>query len=65
MVLSYHSIIDMSSNHFKGLSPCISSNLTFLDLSNTLLSGSISQLLCYKKNEPKNMEFLNLGNNVL
>ena len=37
MILSFPSIIiDMSSNHFKGLLPCISSNVTFLDLSNSL-----------------------------
>ncbi|KAL0011499.1 hypothetical protein SO802_006607 [Lithocarpus litseifolius] len=65
MILSYSSIIDMSSNHFKGLLPCISSNVTFLDLSNNILSGSISHFLCYKKNEPKKMEFLNLGKNLL
>ena len=54
----------MNSNHFKGLLPCISSNVTFNDLSNNLLAGSISHFLCYKMNEPKNMEFLNLGKNV-
>nr|XP_023877741.1 receptor-like protein EIX1 [Quercus suber] len=58
-------IIDMSSNRFKGLLPCISPNVTFLDLSNNSLSGSISHFLCYKMNEPKNMQFLNLGKNLL
>ncbi|KAL4634646.1 hypothetical protein ACB092_04G215400 [Castanea dentata] len=58
-------ILDMSSNRFKGLLPCISSNVTFLDLSNNSLSGSISHFLRYKMNEPKNMEFLNLGINLL
>ncbi|KAM4092248.1 hypothetical protein ACB094_06G024300 [Castanea mollissima] len=65
MILSSPSIVDMSSNHFKGLLPCISSNVTFLDLSNYLLSGSISYFLCYKMNEPKYMQFLNLGKNLL
>ncbi|KAL4634636.1 hypothetical protein ACB092_04G214600, partial [Castanea dentata] len=65
MILSYSVVLDMSSNRFKGLLPCISSNVTFLDLSNNSLSGSISHFLCYKMNEPKYMEFLNLGNNLL
>ncbi|KAM4092251.1 hypothetical protein ACB094_06G024600 [Castanea mollissima] len=59
------SVIDMSSNSFNGLLPLISSNVSFLDLSNNLLSGSISHFLCYKKNEPKQMELLNLGKNHL
>ncbi|XP_030930563.1 receptor-like protein EIX2 [Quercus lobata] len=66
MILSYDSIIiDMRSNNFTGPLPCISSNVTFLDLSNNSLSGSISHFLCYKMNEPKNMQFLNLGKNLL
>ncbi|KAL4634644.1 hypothetical protein ACB092_04G215200 [Castanea dentata] len=62
---NFGTIIDMSSNRFKGLLPCISSNVTFLDLSNNSLSGSLSHFLCYKMNEPKNMQFLNLGKNLL
>ncbi|KAK4569236.1 hypothetical protein RGQ29_004581, partial [Quercus rubra] len=65
MILSYPSIIEMSSNNFTGPLPCISSNVTFLDLSNNLLSRSISHFLCYKMNEPKKMQFLNLGKNLL
>ena len=57
------SMIDMSSNSFNGSLPFISSNMSFLALSNNLLSGSISHFLCYKKNEPKQMELLNLGKN--
>nr|XP_023912429.1 receptor-like protein EIX1 [Quercus suber] len=59
------STIDMNSNHFQGPLPCISSNVSFLNLSNNSLSGSISHFLCYKMNEPKHMEFLNLGKNLL
>ncbi|XP_075640053.1 receptor-like protein EIX1 [Castanea sativa] len=65
LILSDHSIIDVSSNHFEGPLPCISSNLSFLDLSNNSLSRSIFHFLCYKMKEPKNMEFLNLGKNLL
>ena len=65
MILSYDSIIDVSSNNFTGPLPCISSNVTFLDLSNNSLSRSISRFLCYKMNEPKKIEFLNLGKNLL
>ncbi|KAM3743833.1 hypothetical protein ACB098_06G004900 [Castanea mollissima] len=65
LILSYLSTIDLSSNNFTGPLPCISSNVTFLDLSNNLLSGSISHFLCYKINDFQSVEFLNLGNNLL
>ncbi|XP_023905694.2 receptor-like protein EIX2 [Quercus suber] len=65
LILSYSSTIDLSSNNFTGPLPCISSNVSFLDLSNNSLSGSISHFLCYKMNEPKFMEFLYLGKNLL
>ncbi|XP_075671181.1 receptor-like protein EIX2 [Castanea sativa] len=65
LILSYMSAIDVSSNNFTGPLPCISSNVTFLDLSNNSLFGSISHFLCYKMNETKFMEFLNLGKNLL
>jgi Leucine-rich repeat (LRR) protein len=59
------SVIDLGSNLFKGPLPLISSNVSFLDLSDNLLSGSISHFLCYKKNESKEMALLNLGKNRL
>ncbi|KAM3693419.1 hypothetical protein ACJW31_08G165400 [Castanea mollissima] len=65
MTWSSYSTIDLSSNNFKGLLPYISSNVTVLDLSNNSFSGSISHFLCYKMNEPKQMQLLNLGKNHL
>ncbi|KAK9994309.1 hypothetical protein SO802_024012 [Lithocarpus litseifolius] len=65
MTWSSYTVIDMSSNHFKGLLPYISSNVTVLDLSNNSFSGSISHFLSYKMNEPKQMQLLNLGKNHL
>jgi len=65
MILSTFSVIDLRSNHFKVSLPYISSNVTMLDLSNNLFVGSISHLLCYKMNESKQIELLNLGKNLL
>ena len=65
MNLSSNSVIDLSSNHFNGSLPYVSSNVTVLDLSNNSFSGSISHFLCYKMNEPKQMQLLNLGKNHL
>ncbi|XP_065635183.1 receptor-like protein EIX2 isoform X1 [Quercus suber] len=59
------SVIDLSSNHFKGSLPCISSNVYMLDLSNNSFSRSISHFFCFRVNEPKNMEHLNLEKNLL
>ncbi|KAM4131994.1 hypothetical protein ACJW30_01G216700 [Castanea mollissima] len=64
MILST-SVIDLSSNHFNGPLPCISSNVILLDLSNNSFSGSISHLLCFKVNESKQLGFLNLEKNHL
>ncbi|XP_023879448.1 receptor-like protein EIX1 [Quercus suber] len=65
MVFSDRPTFDMSSNRFKGSLPLISSNVTILDLSNNLLFGSISHFLCYKMNEPKQMEYLDFEKNLL
>uniref|UniRef100_A0A7N2MLI4 Leucine-rich repeat-containing N-terminal plant-type domain-containing protein n=1 Tax=Quercus lobata TaxID=97700 RepID=A0A7N2MLI4_QUELO len=59
------SVIDLSSNHFKGPLPCISSNVYVLDLSNNSFSGSISHFFCFKVNEHKTIGYLNLGKNLL
>ncbi|KAM3760742.1 hypothetical protein ACB098_01G216100 [Castanea mollissima] len=64
MILST-SVIDLSSNHFNGPLPCISSDVILLDLSNNSFSGSISHLLCFKVNESKQLGFLNLEKNHL
>ncbi|XP_030929058.1 receptor-like protein EIX2 [Quercus lobata] len=65
MVFPNRPTFDMSSNRFNGLLPLISSYVTILDLSNNLLSGSISHFLCYKMNEPKQMEYLDFEKNIL
>ncbi|KAL4597228.1 hypothetical protein ACB092_12G219600 [Castanea dentata] len=59
------SVIDLSSNHFKGPLPCISSNVNVLDLSNNSFSGSISHFFCFKVNEQKYIGYLNLEKNLL
>ncbi|KAL0000315.1 hypothetical protein SO802_019917 [Lithocarpus litseifolius] len=60
------SLIDLSSNHFKGPLPCISSNVYVLDLSNNSFSRSISHsFFCFRVNETKNIGHLNLQKNLL
>ncbi|WCJ23614.1 Receptor-like protein EIX2 [Euphorbia peplus] len=57
--------IDLSSNHFEGSLPSISTDVRVLDVSKNSFSGSISSLLCYKMDEEKQTEILNLDNNLL
>ncbi|CAN1190419.1 Receptor-like protein EIX2 [Linum perenne] len=59
--------LDLGScfNCLEGPLPLISSNLTFLDLSNNLLSGKLLKFLCFNPNQMKEMEFLNLQCNHL
>ncbi|KAM3683823.1 hypothetical protein ACJW31_12G177900 [Castanea mollissima] len=59
------SVIDLSSNHFKGPLPCISSDVLVLDLSKNSFSRSISHFLCFRMNEPKYIAYLNLEKNLL
>ena len=49
----FGAMIDMSSNRFRGPLPFISSNVNILNLSNNLLSGSISHFLCCQMNISK------------
>ncbi|CAK7336212.1 unnamed protein product [Dovyalis caffra] len=58
-------LVDLSSNHFKGPLPPIFSNVGALDLSNNSFSGSIFNFLCHNMDELKNMQVLNLGENLL
>ncbi|KAG6781641.1 hypothetical protein POTOM_014552 [Populus tomentosa] len=58
-------LVDLSSNHFKGPLPSIFSNVGALDLSNNSFSGSMLNFLCHKTDELKNMQVLNLGENLL
>ncbi|CAN1344665.1 Receptor-like protein EIX2 [Linum perenne] len=57
--------LNFSHNQIPGPLPLISSNLTFLDLSNNLLSGKLLKFLCFNPNQMKEMEFLNLQCNHL
>ncbi|CAI0441618.1 unnamed protein product, partial [Linum tenue] len=59
------SYFDFSSNFLEGPLPAISSNLTFVDLSNNLLSGNLFKFLCFNPSEMRATEFLSLyGNNL-
>ncbi|KAK8301509.1 hypothetical protein V6Z11_D04G024100 [Gossypium hirsutum] len=57
-------VLDLSFNNFTGSLLGISLNVTVLDLSNNVLSGSMSQFLCHKKHQMK-LEVLNLEGNHL
>ena len=57
-------VIDLSSNHFKGPLPYISSNVYVLDLSNNSFSGSISHFFGFRVNKTKNIGYLNLEKNL-
>ncbi|KAM3682274.1 hypothetical protein ACJW31_12G060500 [Castanea mollissima] len=64
-ILSTSSVIDLSSNQFKGSLPYISSSVIMLDLSKNSFSKSISSFLCFKTNDSKSIEYLNLEKNNL
>ncbi|XWS13922.1 hypothetical protein CRYUN_Cryun36dG0080400 [Craigia yunnanensis] len=63
--IAVDSIIDLSFNQFSGQLPQVSSNVSFLDLSNNSLSGSLFPLWCSKLKEAMGTVFLNLGENFL
>ncbi|XP_061376209.1 receptor-like protein EIX2 [Gastrolobium bilobum] len=58
-------IIDLSSNHLHGKLPHLSHGVIWLDLSSNSFSGSLTDLLCQKQDEPMLLEFFNLGANNL
>ncbi|KAL7253616.1 hypothetical protein ACSBR1_008033 [Camellia fascicularis] len=63
---SFASVIDLSSNNFKGLLPPIPSNVSQLDLSNNSISGSIYHALCGRVEQPNRLlRILNLRDNYL
>ncbi|XP_030936130.1 receptor-like protein EIX2 [Quercus lobata] len=64
-ILSTSSVIDLSSNQFKGSLPYISSSVIVLDLSHNSFSKSISSFLCFKSNDSKSIGYLNLEKNNL
>ncbi|CAN1344678.1 Receptor-like protein EIX2 [Linum perenne] len=55
--------IDLSSNLLNGPLPHIYPFMTVLDVSNNSLSGSLAKFLCYKPDEEKTMQVMNLGSN--
>ncbi|XP_065863473.1 receptor-like protein EIX2 [Euphorbia lathyris] len=57
--------IDLSSNQFEGSLPFISTDVRVFDVSKNSFSGSISNFLCYKMDEEKGTQILNLDNNLL
>ncbi|KAH9718107.1 hypothetical protein KPL71_022088 [Citrus sinensis] len=58
--------LDLSSNNFYGPLPPVSSNELYgIDLSKNSFSGSISQFLCHRLKESKELEILDLGENIL
>lgn len=65
MSTSPQAVFDLSFNHFSGPLPIIYFAITFLDLSNNFFSGSLELFLCHRMEKPKQLEVLNLGNNLL
>lgn len=55
----------LASNQFTGPLPSMSPNINALDLSNNFFSGNISHFLCDEKDEPNQLEYLNLEGNLL
>ncbi|XP_044473178.1 receptor-like protein EIX2 isoform X2 [Mangifera indica] len=58
-------LFDLSSNNLTGSLPLISTTMNALDLSDNAFSGSIFHFVCFRMNETKGMEILNLRNNLL
>ncbi|XP_028958892.1 receptor-like protein EIX1 isoform X2 [Malus domestica] len=59
------SVVDLSSNHFTGALPIVPTSLFWLDLSNSSFSGSVFHFFCDRPDEPRQLHFLHLGNNLL
>ncbi|KAL4274222.1 hypothetical protein AHAS_AhasUnG0015700 [Arachis hypogaea] len=59
------SIIELTSNNFKGGLPRLSSNVVFFQLYNSSLSGSISHLLCHSKKSNNKLQYLDISDNNL
>ncbi|XP_059627557.1 receptor-like protein EIX2 [Cornus florida] len=65
LVFEQFATIDLSSNHLNGTLPRLSPDIMSLDLSDNSFSGSISHFLCYKMDELKLLQLLNLERNLL
>ncbi|CAI0407698.1 unnamed protein product [Linum tenue] len=61
----FDSLFDLSWNSLEGPLPVISSNMTFLDLSNNLFSGNLLKFLCFNPSQARETEFLDLHGNLL
>ncbi|CAI0453451.1 unnamed protein product [Linum tenue] len=56
--------LESCSNCLEGPLPTVSSNLTFLDLSNNLLSGNLVKFLCFNPSEKRTTQYLNLQGEI-
>ncbi|CAL8108669.1 unnamed protein product [Prunus armeniaca] len=57
--------IFLGSNQFNGSLPLVSSTVEILDLSNSSFSGTLFHFFCNNNSEPKALEILHLGKNLL
>ncbi|TQD99027.1 hypothetical protein C1H46_015394 [Malus baccata] len=57
--------VDLSSNQFTGALPIVPTSLEWLDLSHSSFSGSVFHFFCDRPDEPKQLDVLILGNNLL
>ncbi|XP_061362010.1 receptor-like protein EIX2 isoform X1 [Gastrolobium bilobum] len=56
---------DLSSNNLHGKLPHLYVNVSWLDLSRNSFSGSMTDFLCRKQDQPMKLQFLNLAANNL
>ncbi|KAL4372392.1 hypothetical protein AHAS_Ahas06G0261200 [Arachis hypogaea] len=64
-VQEFFQIVDLSSNHLYGNLPCVGANVIWLDLSHNSFSGTITDFLCQKSDNPNWLQVLKLASNNL